>query len=98
MKIWNWKNLETYFKLLSCLCVPHLLQEQKHNENICENLKQEIRVSNTPFSRNQAWNHNFKHNSIFSSLKKHLFMHTYYKAEWTQLKSTQLVLGTSNVF
>ncbi len=31
-------------KLLCCLCVPHLLQEQEHDEYICENLKQEIRV------------------------------------------------------
>jgi hypothetical protein len=34
MKTWNWKNLEAYLKLLCCLCVPHLLQEQKHNEYI----------------------------------------------------------------
>jgi hypothetical protein len=29
---------EDYLKLLR-LCVPHLLQEQEHNEYICENLK-----------------------------------------------------------
>jgi hypothetical protein len=49
MKTWNWKSLEAYLELLCCLCVPRLLQEQEHNEYIGENLKQEIRVSNTPF-------------------------------------------------
>jgi hypothetical protein len=52
------------------VCVPHLLLEQKHNEYICENLKQDIRVSNTPFWRNQAWKRNFKHKFVFFSHKK----------------------------
>jgi hypothetical protein len=67
--------LKTYLKLLCCLCVPHLLYEQEQNEYRCENLKQDIRVSNTPFSRNQAWKRNFKHSYVFSSHKKHLFTH-----------------------
>lgn len=45
------KKKEDYLKLLR-LCVPHLLQEQEHNEYICENLKQDIKVFNTPFKEN----------------------------------------------
>jgi hypothetical protein len=30
-------------------------------EYMCKNLKQDIKVSNTPFSKNQAWKHDFKH-------------------------------------
>jgi hypothetical protein len=96
MKTWNWKSLESH-TLLCCLCVPHLLQEQEHKEYTCKNLKQDIRVSTTLFSKNQAWKRDFKHNFVFFSLKKHLFIHICYKAKWTQLKSSQLVLGSSIV-
>ncbi len=57
-KTWNWKSLEAYLKLLCCLCVPHFLQEQEHNECICENLKQEIRVFQHTFLKKpslEAW-------------------------------------------
>jgi hypothetical protein len=87
-----YKN-STYLKLLCCLCVPYLLQEQEHKEYICKNVKQDIRVSNTPFSKNQAWKCDFKHNFVFSSHKKHLSIHTCCKVEWTQLRPTHLVLG-----
>jgi hypothetical protein len=86
-----YKN-STYFNLLCCLCVPRLLQEQEHKEYICKNVKQDIRVSNTPFSKNQAWKCDFKHNFVFSSHKKHLFSHTCCKVEWTQFKPTHFVL------
>jgi hypothetical protein len=57
------EKLESLPQVVVCLCVPHLLQKQ-HKEFICENLKQQIRVLNIPFSRNQAWKRNFKHNFI----------------------------------
>jgi hypothetical protein len=64
-------------------------------EYICKNIKQDISVSNTPFSKNQAWKRDFKHNSIFSSLKKHFFTHTCCRVEWTRMRSLYLVLGIS---
>ncbi len=56
---------------------------------------QEIRLPNTPFLRNQAWKHDFKHSSIPFSQKKHFFTHTCCRVERIQLKSTQLVMSTN---
>lgn len=64
------------------LCPPPPTKTRTQ-EHICKNLKQLISVSNTPFSKNKAWKWDFKHNSIFSSLKKHFFIHTCCKVEWT---------------
>ncbi len=64
-------------------------------EYICKNLNQDISVSNTAFSKNQAWKHDLKHKFVSSSLKTHFFIHTCYKAEWRQFKSFQVVLGCS---
>jgi hypothetical protein len=79
------------------VCPPPPTRIRTHNEYICENFKQDIRVSNTSFSRNQAWKRDFKHSSIFSSHKKHIFIHICYIAKRTQLRSTQVVMGTCNV-
>jgi hypothetical protein len=68
--------------------------KNKNKEYIRKNLKQDIGVSNTAFSKNQAWKQDFKHNSIFSSLRKHFFTHTCCKVEWTQIRSFYLVLGS----
>jgi hypothetical protein len=81
-----------------CVSPTSYKNKNKNTMNIYVKIsKQEIRVSNTPFSRNRAWKRDFKHSFVFSSLKKYLFTCVCYKAEWTQLKSIKLVLGTSNV-
>ncbi len=52
----KWKHeIGKDWKLISSCCIvcgPRLLQEQEHKEYICKNLKQDIRVSNTPFPKN----------------------------------------------
>jgi hypothetical protein len=83
------------FKLLLCLCVPHLLQEQEHNNIYVKSLSKILRFQTHLFSKNQTWKRNFKHSSIFFLLKSYFFTHTCCKAEWTKFWSSQLVMGSS---
>jgi hypothetical protein len=80
------------------VCVSPTSYKNKNTMNIYVKISsKKLRFSNTHFSKNQSWKRDFKHNFIFSSLKKHHFIHTCYRAEWSQLTSTQLVMGTFNV-
>jgi len=89
------------WKLTSSCCVVCVSPTSYKNKNIMNIYvkisSKKLGFSNTPSSRNQTWKCNFKHNPTFSSLKKHHFTHTCCRAKWTQLRSTQLVLRTSNV-
>ncbi len=89
------------WKLTSSCCVVCVSPTSYKNKNTMniyvKILSKKLRFPNTPFSRNPTWKRDFKHSFVLSSLKKHHFIHTCYRAEWTQLRCTQLVLGTSNV-
>jgi hypothetical protein len=95
-KAWKRKNENMKLEELGSLpqvvvlfvCPPPPTRTRKQWMYMWKFRKQEIRVSNTTFSKNQALNRNFKHSSIFFSFKKHLFTQTCCRAKWTQFKST----------
>lgn len=63
-------------------------------EYICKNIKQDIRVSNTPFSKNQTWMRDSKHSSVFSSLDT--LFHFYLLQG--QMETTRILSTCSRMF
>jgi hypothetical protein len=69
------EKLGNILQVVVFVCPPPPTSRTRTQKYICKNLKQDIKVSNTPFSKNQAWKHDFKHNFVFSSLDT--FFHFY---------------------
>ncbi len=82
-----WKEKDQAWRHTSSCCVYVSLAsyKKKTQKYICKNFKENIRVSNIPFSKNQAWNRDFKPSFVFSSLKTHFLIQTCCKVKWTLL-------------
>jgi hypothetical protein len=89
----EWKHeIKRAWKLTSSCCVVCVSPTSYKNKNT---MNIYVKISNKKlgfpmhlFQETKLGKCNFKHNFVFFSLKKHLFIHTCYKAKWTQLKST----------